>query len=1150
MQNKITFKNPRRFFRKMLMVIGLLCFITGAIKAQPYINGTLSTGTVVGGITAPAGTTWSEVPNPNENLGFGANISAGVTCADDFIVPGGVTWNVTKVTFYAYSTGYTGTTSPFNNTRVQIFNTDPSVGSPTPVFGNLTANVFSASTFADMYRIFTGTPGQTRKIWKIEATVNTSLPAGHYWMEWQHGTIASVTSNFSPSKTVAGTATQAGNNAKQHEVGTTTWEDIVEVGGPQDMPFQIDYTATGVPCTAEAPGATLTSLATACPGVPFILTVANPGGGLGISYQWQSSTDGTTFVDLVGATNSTLTNIQAVASWYRLKVTCGTNAALLSTPVKVDRPVACYCAAGASDTDPDLEKISNVKFGTLNNSSTSAIGYENFTALTPVSSFEIGTTHSIKITGSNTYDFDVVSVWIDWNQDGDFDDAGEKVFESELGEGPYLGNITIPATATVGNTRMRVRVTDFLGVIFGDEADAPCGINEFGQVEDYTINVAPCAPIVFTDSIADVTIECGRNAIFHATNSGTNPVYQWQYKTSAAGTWLPLTNGGLYSGATTSTLKLTNVSGNFSGYQYRAIASGFCSGLIFSDSATLTVKQAVPVITPTTAVICEGSIQQLSITNSTSAVSLINETFNTAVPLPTGWAQQNRSVPAGTNPTWFQGNPEVFESNSGAPNAYIAANFRSTAGNGTISNWLFTPTVSIKKGDTLTFFTRVPLDAATGAVEFADRLQVRLSTNDASTTVGTTATSVGDYTTLLLDINPDLTLQGYPSEWTKFTAIIPDVPANVTGRIAFRYFVNSGGPSGSNSSYVGVDDVVYQPANVTAQGVWTSTATGTIFTDALATVPYTGAPATSVYVKPTETTDYKVTFSTSTPCVSAEGKVTVSVGKPITGTSTVLDQSACVGSKAIFTSSGPTSGNLIQHQWKVSTNGGATFTNIAGATTNTLTLNNVTASMNGNLYKDSLYVTSCNSFLISSVAKLTVNAQPVLVITANPSSQLYPSKTTTLTVASSTPAPATGYVWTRNGIVVPNANTNTLVVNIDELGKYKVDVVDNNGCSAKVLDSITVTAQSTDTLFVYPSPSTGRFQIRYYNNNLNFQTEAPRVVNIYDAKGARVYSKPYPRTTPYARMDVDFTGYPKGIYSIELLDNHGDRIKTGRVLIQ
>ena len=73
------------------------------------------------------------------------------------------------------------------------------------------------------------------------------------------------------------------------------------------------------------------------------------------------------------------------------------------------------------------------------------------------------------------------------------------------------------------------------------------------------------------------------------------------------------------------------------------------------------------------------------------------------------------------------------------------------------------PNISIKNGDQFTFYTRVP----TGGAAFPDRLQVRMSLNGASTNAGATATSVGDFTNLLLDINPTYGA-AYPETWQQF----------------------------------------------------------------------------------------------------------------------------------------------------------------------------------------------------------------------------------------------------------------------------------------------------------------------------------------------------------------------------------------------
>ena len=181
---------------------------------------------------------------------------------------------------------------------------------------------------------------------------------------------------------------------------------------------------------------------------------------------------------------------------------------------------------------------------------------------------------------------------------------------------------------------------------------------------------------------------------------------------------------------------------------------------------------------------------------------ILNEGFNDVGNLP-GWVLINHSEPLGAS-GWFQGNEGVFAAFDGDPDAYIGANYYNGGGLATISNWLLTPELSLQDGNTLTFYTRT-IEASA----FPDRLQVRMSTNGSSINVGTSATDVGDFTDLLLDINPTYAMGGYPEAWTQFTVNISGLPAGSTGRIAFRYFVENGGPKGTRSNYIGIDRATY-----------------------------------------------------------------------------------------------------------------------------------------------------------------------------------------------------------------------------------------------------------------------------------------------------------------------------------------------------
>lgn len=198
----------------------------------------------------------------------------------------------------------------------------------------------------------------------------------------------------------------------------------------------------------------------------------------------------------------------------------------------------------------------------------------------------------------------------------------------------------------------------------------------------------------------------------------------------------------------------------------------------------------------------------ISAQNVAPATANFTEGFENA-DLPENWAVQNLSAPIGLNTTCWNilTGPSPWSAQAGV--SQVGANFNCTAGAGTISGWLFSPVIFFNNGDKIKFWTR----AAEGGGNFPDRLEVRLSTNDSSVDAGNSATSVGDFTTLLLSVNPTLSSTGYPEVYTEYTAVISGLPSGVNGRVAFRYFVTNGGPAGINSNLISVDTFSYE--NVT-----------------------------------------------------------------------------------------------------------------------------------------------------------------------------------------------------------------------------------------------------------------------------------------------------------------------------------------------
>jgi hypothetical protein len=292
------------------------------------------------------------------------------------------------------------------------------------------------------------------------------------------------------------------------------------------------------------------------------------------------------------------------------------------------------------------------------------------------------------------------------------------------------------------------------------------------------------------------------------------------------------------------------------------------------------------------------------------AQAQINEDFADITSLP-GWFMQNNSVPGLTN--WFQGNDQVFPAQGGATTAYIAANFNNTSGANTISNWLLTPPLALSNGARLQFWTRT-----VDTPSFPDRLQVRLSTNGASTNVGTGATGVGDFTTILLDINDQYSTTGYPNVWTQFTVTIANLPAPTTGRIAFRYFVEDGGPNGNNSDYIGIDTVVFTPVllqpkllsvdpagnfvldpgeNATVAPTWTNTSSSTIASLTGTATNFTG-PTGGTYTITDGTANYgSVAAGADASCIAQNNCYGVSVSgtRPSQHWDTTIDETVSTG---------------------------------------------------------------------------------------------------------------------------------------------------------------------------------------------------------------------------------------------------------------
>ena len=192
-----------------------------------------------------------------------------------------------------------------------------------------------------------------------------------------------------------------------------------------------------------------------------------------------------------------------------------------------------YCSAsGGGD-----EYISGVQFGTINNTGTPASGYYDYTGLS--TNVYTSQTYAITVTNGTTYSTDDLGVWIDWNQDCDFDDAGENVVceYSNSGQGTY--NITVPGSAALGSTRMRVRIK-----YFNDDCGSPCGTTTYGEVEDYTVVIQTTSSPPIADFTADDTTPAiGQTVNFTDNSIGSPTSWSWSFSPTTI-TYVGGTNSG------------------------------------------------------------------------------------------------------------------------------------------------------------------------------------------------------------------------------------------------------------------------------------------------------------------------------------------------------------------------------------------------------------------------------------------------------------------------------------------------------------------------------------------------------------------------------------------------------------------------------
>ncbi|UCH97518.1 MAG: M4 family metallopeptidase, partial [Candidatus Aminicenantes bacterium] len=138
-----------------------------------------------------------------------------------------------------------------------------------------------------------------------------------------------------------------------------------------------------------------------------------------------------------------------------------------------------YCTS--SGNNQSYEYIAGVAMADLNNAS-GASPYSDFTNLAAHLTRGNGANVSLTPAFTDSSYTEYWKIWIDYNDDNDFEDAGEEVF-SGSGSSIVSGSFTVLASTIIGDTRMRVSMSP-------NPYPPICGSFTYGEVEDYTVNIA------------------------------------------------------------------------------------------------------------------------------------------------------------------------------------------------------------------------------------------------------------------------------------------------------------------------------------------------------------------------------------------------------------------------------------------------------------------------------------------------------------------------------------------------------------------------------------------------------------------------------------------------------------------------------------
>lgn len=305
----------------------------------------------------------------------------------------------------------------------------------------------------------------------------------------------------------------------------------------QVVDYKVNFTAAPACSGAPNAGNAVSTATNVCPVDSYTLNLSGNDLVSGISYQWQSSPDGSAWTNLGPAQNTIPYAVasQTATTWYRCLITCtsssltGTSAAIT---VNQNLPTACYCTP--DNINCGSSQINNVVFEGINDyPSCNPNGYINNTASVVTASLTANQTYTISTDINVQFGNGYLGCWIDYDQSGTFDPNEYTELGNQVTIGAITGTINVPFTAIGGDTRMRIKLESSYNPYTG--LDACMAYMNDGETVDYMVNITPSAPCAGTpnagDATSSTTLTC-QNSPFTLDLTGNDVVgnmsYQWQ----------------------------------------------------------------------------------------------------------------------------------------------------------------------------------------------------------------------------------------------------------------------------------------------------------------------------------------------------------------------------------------------------------------------------------------------------------------------------------------------------------------------------------------------------------------------------------------------------------------------------------------------